>query len=72
VTGTGPSGSAALFSRVEADLGQAITADQLTFRSSAAAGRDAFAGLAAGVIAAAVLMAAASAWGLARRLAEYR
>jgi tetrahydromethanopterin S-methyltransferase subunit F len=57
---------------VEADLGQAITADQLTFRSGAVAGRGAFAGLAAGVIAAAVLMAAAGAWGLARRLAEYR
>ena len=52
MTGAGPAGSAALFSHVEADLGQAITADQLTFRSGAVAGRGAFAGLAAGVIAA--------------------
>ena len=72
VTGTGPSGSAAQFSQLEGDLGHAITADQLAFRSSAAAGRAAFGGLAAGVIVAAILMAAASAWGLARRLAEYR
>jgi hypothetical protein len=72
VTGSGPSGSAAQFSQLEADLGHAITADQLAFRSSAVAGRAAFAGRAAGVIVAAILIAAASAWGLARRLAEYR
>ena len=72
VTDTGPSGSAALFSQVEADLGRAITADQRVFLASATAGRAAYGGLAAGVIVAAAAMAAASAWGLARRLAEYR
>jgi hypothetical protein len=72
VIGSGPAGSAARFGRVEADIQRAVAADQVTFDASAGAGRDAYAGLAAGLIAAAVLMAAASTWGLARRLSEYR
>jgi hypothetical protein len=72
VIGTGPGSSAAGFSRLEADLGQAIAADQGTFRSGATAGAGAFSGLEAGVIIASVLMAAGCAWGLSRRLAEYR
>jgi hypothetical protein len=72
VIGTGPGSSAAGFRKLEADLGQAIAADQVAFASSANAGAGAFAGLEVGVIAAAVLMAAGSAWGLSRRIAEYR
>jgi hypothetical protein len=72
VLGTGPGSSAAGFSSLEADLGRAITADQVVFQSSAAAGAGAFTGLEAGVIAGAVVMAAGCAWGLNRRLEEYR
>lgn len=72
VIGTGSGSSAADFARLEQDLRQAIAADQVVFRSNAAAGRGAFRGLEAGVIIAALLMAAGSAWGLSRRLAEYR
>jgi hypothetical protein len=72
VIGTGPGSSAAGFRKLETDLGQAIAADQVVFASSANAGAGAFTGLEAGVIVAAVLMAGGSAWGLSRRLAEYR
>ncbi len=68
----GAGGSAAGFARVEADLSRAMTADHAVFRASATAGRDAFGGLDLVIIAAAVLMAAGCAWGLSRRLAEYR
>jgi hypothetical protein len=72
VIGTGPGSSAAGFRTLETDLGHAIAADQVVFASSASAGAGAFTGLEVGVIAAAVLMAAGSAWGLSRRIAEYR
>jgi hypothetical protein len=72
VIGTGSGGSAAEFARLEADLGRAIAADEVVFTANATAGRNAFGGLEAGVIVAALLMAAGSAWGLSRRLAEYR
>ena len=72
VIGSGSGSSAADFARLEGDLRQAIAADQVVFRSSAASGSGAFGGLEAGVIIAALLMAAGSAWGLSRRLAEYR
>jgi hypothetical protein len=72
VIGTGSGSSAADFARLESDLRHAIAADQVVFRSSAAAGGGAFGGLAVGVIIAALLMVAGSAWGLSRRLAEYR
>ncbi len=72
VIGTGAGGSAAAFAKLESDLSRAISADQVVFTSNAANGSGAFGGLEAGVIIAAVLMAAGSAWGLSRRLAEYR
>jgi hypothetical protein len=72
VIGAGPGASTAGFARVEADLSQAIAADHAVFHSAATAGRDAFTGLEIAIIAAAVLMAAGCAWGLTRRLAEYR
>jgi hypothetical protein len=50
----------------------ANAADQAVFHSSASAGSSAFGGLEVDVIIAAVVMAAGAAWGLSRRLAEYR
>jgi hypothetical protein len=72
VTGTGPGSSAAGFTRVENDLSRAIAADQVIFHSNATAGGNAFAGLEAGIIVAALLMALGCVWGLDVRLAEYR
>jgi hypothetical protein len=42
------------------------------FHGSATAGENAFTGLEAGIIVAALLMALGCAWGLSVRLAEYR
>jgi hypothetical protein len=72
VTGSGPGAAEPPFARLESDLSRGIAADQVVFDRSAAGGRDAFGGLAAGIVVAALIMAVASAWGLARRLAEYR
>ena len=72
VIGPGANASTAGFARVEADLSKAINADDAVFRSGATAGRNAFAGLDVVIVLAAVLMAAGCAWGLSRRLAEYR
>jgi hypothetical protein len=72
VIGSGSGSSAAGFTRLEADLRRAIAADQVVFQSGASAGSGAFGGLEAGVILAALVMAAGCAWGLSRRLAEYR
>src|SRR5262249_45130388 len=72
VIGPGAGGSTAGFARVEADLSRAINADHAVFLASATAGRDAFGGLDVVIIVAAVVMAAGCAWGLSRRLAEYR
>ncbi len=70
--GSGPGTAGTLFGQLEADLEAAINADQAVFASNAAAGSDAFAGLEAGVIVAALVMAVGCGWGLTRRLAEYR
>jgi hypothetical protein len=64
--------AAATFSRLSADLSNGINADQAVFASDARGGRDAFTGLAVGMIVASLIMAAGCAWGLNRRLAEYR
>jgi hypothetical protein len=72
VIGTGPGSSTAGFGRVESDLSRAIAADQVIFHGSATAGENAFGGLEAGIIVAALLMALGCAWGLSVRLAEYR
>jgi hypothetical protein len=72
VIGTGPGSSAAGFRTLEASIGHAIAADQVIFASSANAGDSALRGLEAGVIVACLLMAGGCAWGLSRRLAEYR
>jgi hypothetical protein len=68
--GTGHPGT--LFARLDDLLTRAIAADQAVFRSDAAAGRDAFAGLEVGVIVLALTMAAGCARGISRRLAECR
>jgi hypothetical protein len=72
VIGSQPGSSSADFGKLEADLRTAIAADQVVFHSGAVSGSDAFGGLELVVIIAALIMAAGSAWGLSRRLAEYR
>jgi len=72
VIGPGAGASTAGFARVEADLSKAIDADHAVFHSGATAGRNAFTGLDVVIALAAVLIAAGCAWGLSRRLAEYR
>lgn len=72
VIGTGAGSSGPVFTALVRHLRRAIGADQAVFTSNAASGSGAFGGLEVGVIIAALLMAAGSAWGLSRRLAEYR
>ena len=69
--GTGPGSSAAGYTQVESDISRAIADDLSTFQSSATAGASAFGPVEGVVIAAALLMAGACAWGLSRRLGEY-
>jgi hypothetical protein len=64
--------AATKFGLLSATLSEGIDAHQAVFASSARGGRDAFTGLAVGMIVASLVMAAACAWGLSRRLAEYR
>ncbi len=70
--GTSPGDGGARFVSLDSDLSGAIGADQAYFRRSAAAGQNDLAGLEAGVIALALVAAAGCAWGVSRRLAEYR
>jgi hypothetical protein len=70
--GSGARDSGSLFARVDADLTTAIGQDQEAFRAAGQSGRDDLVGLEAGMIAAALLMAAGCTWGLITRLAEYR
>ena len=60
------------FQSLSADLNNGINADQAVFASNANDGRDAFTGLTIGMIVASLVMAAGGAWGLSRRLTEYR
>jgi hypothetical protein len=70
--GTGLADSGYRFGRLDTDLTSAIAADQASFRSAAQQGRDDLAGLEAGMIVLALVMVAGCAWGISRRLAEYR
>jgi hypothetical protein len=70
--GTGPGSSATLFGRLSSDLSSAIAADDATFTAHAPAGQTTFATLEVAVIVLALIMAAGSAWGLNRRIVEYR
>ncbi|HEU5391568.1 MAG TPA: hypothetical protein VFV73_37275 [Streptosporangiaceae bacterium] len=64
--------AAQAFGKLSATLSEGITTHQATFDSSARSGRNAFTGLAIGMVVAALVMVAGCAWGLTRRLAEYR
>jgi hypothetical protein len=64
--------AAAKFGQLFTALNNGIDAHQTVFASSARDGRGAFTGLAAGMILASLVMIAGCAWGLSRRLAEYR
>jgi hypothetical protein len=66
-------GDAAIsFKRLSATLSEGVNTHQAVFAESARSGRDAFTGLAVGMIVASLVMVAGCAWGLSRRLAEYR
>jgi hypothetical protein len=67
---TGP--STAAFERVDAELTAAIDADQAASANHDSSGDHALGGVAAGMVIAALLMAAACIWGVGRRIAEYR
>src|SRR5882724_3896651 len=60
------------FARLSTTLSQGIDTHQAVFATSARSGRDAFTGLAVGMIVASLVMVVGCAWGLSRRLAEYR
>jgi hypothetical protein len=64
--------SGAAFEKASLDLNNAIQADTLAFDANARSGQGAFTGLEAGMIIATLVMAGGIAWGLSRRLAEYR
>lgn len=72
VVGTGAGSSAAGYTALESDITQAIADDQAAFSSAATAGADALDPLTPVVIVASLLMALGCAWGLNRRLGEYR
>jgi hypothetical protein len=72
VLGTGPGSSASGYAALEGDIESAIADDQSAFHNAASAGASALNPLEPVVIAASLLMAIGSAWGLSRRLAEYR
>jgi hypothetical protein len=70
--GTEPGDAGASFSSLSNELAAATASDQAVFDSTAPSAVSAYAGIEAGVIVASLLMAGACAWGLNRRLAEYR
>jgi hypothetical protein len=69
-SGTGDAGGQ--FAAFSSDMTSGINAGQTAFAASADAGESMYTGLEAVVIVLALLMAAGSAWGLSRRLVEYR
>ena len=70
--GSGPGTAGTLFGQLESDINAAIGADQSVFAANAARGAGALSGLEIGIAVLAVIMAVGCAWGLTRRLAEYR
>jgi hypothetical protein len=72
VVGTGAGGTSSGYAALEGDITKAINADQAVFKSAATQGANALDPLAGVVIAASLLMALGCAWGISRRLAEYR
>lgn len=72
VIATGSRGTASGYDTLEARIGAAINTDQAVFQDAASAGAAALSPLAGVVIAGSLLMALCCAWGISRRLAEYR
>jgi hypothetical protein len=72
VVGGVPGNSLTGYNALEKDLTYAINSDEDVFKSAAADGVNALDPLAGVVIASSILMALGCAWGLSRRLAEYR
>jgi len=72
VLGTAPGDAGASSARLSNDLASAVNSDQAVFNSTARSAASAYTALALGVIVVALLMAGACAWGLSRRLTEYR
>jgi hypothetical protein len=70
--GTGPGDAGQAFAGLSQELSAGISADQAAFNADAPAAVSAYSGLEAVTIAAALLMAASCAWGVNRRIAEYR
>jgi hypothetical protein len=70
--GTGPGDAGGQFDAFSAAMTSGIDADQAAFAASARAGGNMYAGLEPAIIVLAVAMAAGCAWGLSRRLVEYR
>jgi hypothetical protein len=71
-TGTGAGDAGQAFAQLSQQLSAAISSDQSVFDADAPAAVTAYSGLEAVTIAASLLMAAACAGGISRRLAEYR
>jgi len=72
VTSAQSGDAATKWTQFSGTLSDGINRHQAVFASSARGGRDAFTGLAIGMIVAALVMVAGCVWGLSRRLAEYR
>jgi hypothetical protein len=72
VLSTAPGTAGAAFVRLSADIAAASKLDQAVFDSTARSASGAYAGLEYGLAAGALIMAAGCAWGIGRRLAEYR
>jgi hypothetical protein len=72
VVAAGPGGTATGYDALEGRIEAAINADQGVFQAAASAGASALSPVAGVVIAGSLLMALCSAWGISRRLAEYR
>jgi hypothetical protein len=70
--GSGTDDAGGQFAAFSTDMASAISADQKAFAASASAGENMYTGLEAAVVVLALLMAAGCAWGLNRRLVEYR
>ena len=70
--GTGPGDAGGQFAAFSAAMTSGVNADQVAFDTSARAGGNRYSGLEAALIGLALTMAVASAWGLTRRLLEYR
>jgi hypothetical protein len=72
VLGSTPDSASGAFVRLSADIATATTRDQAVFDATARSAASSYAGLEPGLLVAALIMAAACAWGVSRRLAEYR